>query len=146
MRTIRGYYPPTCGRYIVVMPDVLRSYSLLHTLSIFNLRWNSSYSQKKVGRDMRSCQDIHELTQLTYRKLDTLTPRDFAEFWSGLPKVLHKTSRQNDPDLEKKLASILDCTLENLNSFNSININRTAWGIAKVINILAKSKRRHRKK
>jgi len=92
---------------------------------------------------MRSCQNIHELAQLAYHKLDTLSPRDFAAFWSTAPKILHKMSKQSDPELEEKLSSILGCTLENINSFNSINISRTAWGIAKIINKLTESKRRY---
>ncbi|EJK70550.1 hypothetical protein THAOC_08078, partial [Thalassiosira oceanica] len=145
---------------ILVDPRLAIGGSLSETstsLKVFQLRWKadnnrggSSRGKRRRGAtkrqravvDFRSCQGVVQLVDLAHRNLEAMTDRDIADFWSCLPRLLHKRGKQ-DPNLEEKLGEILGCSLDQIKGFSSRGLAQTSLGLAKTIGSLTKENRRY---
>jgi len=97
--------------------------------------------------DMRNCQSIEDLIQMAYTHVRSMSPRGISAFWTLVPQHL-RTSRgkgknkENHGLMKRQYRSILDHTLERIETFHHRDLTTTALGLAKIVNKVGNSRNR----
>ena len=103
---------------------------------------------QRVFLDVKSCQTMEELADMTYKRLGELSPRNLSSFWSRVPQLLTPKyqSRNHHRDqnrmLINQLRSVFLKTMGDIKKFGPRDLATTALGFGKILQKVDNQRRR----